>query len=61
MFGGIGGGGEGGMGRQVNYFGGKLTYMISFRSPPPPTSPLAESQGLRPQSGNTGSSRWDNR
>lgn len=30
-----------GMGKQVNYFDGKLTFMISFRSPPPPTSLLA--------------------
>lgn len=42
-----GGGGVGifvfvgrGMGKQVNYFDGKLTFTVSFRSPPPLTSPL---------------------
>lgn len=28
-------------GKQVRNFGGKLTFVVSFRSPPPPTSPLA--------------------
>ena len=53
----------GGDAKQVSDFGGKLTFYdrLPFPCPLPFSFALSRHQSLRPQSGNTGSSRWDNR